>query len=545
MIQCASCKYSNRDEAKFCKNCGTPLAQPIAEPTTETTAEPGPAPSMTAPQPTTEAMAEDDTPTDETMQTPMASGETAVAAAEAQTPNAHLTEPGQAPATADSQDTQSPAAPPPPDDVPTNSTPNAESDTPPAPVPAHSDGAPPAETPESGARVASPLPPLSSSGTPPPEDAPSPAIGEMIADRYRVTAALANGAGDVVYEVEDHGVCASCGTLVNPTADEQYCFECGAHLVDTPQPRPTLQLRPLSTDAASAADPLVEWNGHAFEAIAGAAEASATANTFTHGVTLLAGQRSDVGRMRADSPDEDSIFSLTLSGVYESTARPTLGLYVVADGMGGHGDGEVASRAAVETISAYLMQTIILPALQTGAPRGENVQHRIDEAIQLANHRIVEYATAHGNDMGTTLTLAFVVDDTAYIANIGDSRTYLWSAAGLRQITEDHSAVYQLVKTGALHESEIYTHPRRSEILRSLGVDARVKVDQFQVALAPENWLLLCCDGLWEMVHNDGIEDVLLQGLADPQQLCDECVRRANEAGGEDNISVLAVRIVA
>jgi len=183
--------------------------------------------------------------------------------------------------------------------------------------------------------------------------------------------------------------------------------------------------------------------------------------------------------------------------------------------------------------------------LKDGKATSDKIISELDEAIQLANRCIAEQAKMAQNDMGTTATLAFVVNDMAYIANVGDSRTYLWNKQGLHQITEDHSAVYQLVKKGALRPDEIYTHPQRSEILRSLGIGRQVQVDQFQVQLLPENLLLLCCDGLWEMIRNEGIEDILLQGFINPQLICDELIRRANQAGGEDNISVLVVRAVA
>ena len=149
------------------------------------------------------------------------------------------------------------------------------------------------------------------------------------------------------------------------------------------------------------------------------------------------------------------------------------------------------------------------------------------------------------NDMGTTLTLALVVDERLYVANIGDSRTYLWGRSGLRQLSQDHSYVFSLYKSNALTEDELYTHPRRNEIFRSLGMSDQVEVDQVQEQLSPGDLLLLCCDGLWEMLHNEGIADVLMLNLGDPQIICDELVNRADLAGGEDNISAIVVRALA
>jgi serine/threonine protein phosphatase PrpC len=146
--------------------------------------------------------------------------------------------------------------------------------------------------------------------------------------------------------------------------------------------------------------------------------------------------------------------------------------------------------------------------------------------------------------MGTTAVLAVVVDDQAYLANVGDSRAYRWHANELHQLTEDHSHVYMLYKNGLIEEDAIYTHPRRNEIFRSLGAAPMIEVDSCRADLAPGDLLLLCSDGLWEMLRSEGIADVLDLNLGDPQVLCDELVRRANLAGGDDNISVIVVRAI-
>ncbi|MBK8048772.1 MAG: serine/threonine-protein phosphatase [Anaerolineales bacterium] len=111
-------------------------------------------------------------------------------------------------------------------------------------------------------------------------------------------------------------------------------------------------------------------------------------------------------------------------------------------------------------------------------------------------------------------------------------------------MTRDHSHVFALKEKGLIEEDEIYTHPRRNEIYRSLGTADAVEVECFDATLHPGDLLLLCSDGLWEMLRTDGIADVLLLNLGDPQVICDELVSRANRAGGEDNISVVVVRAV-
>lgn len=376
------------------------------------------------------------------------------------------------------------------------------------------------------------------------------AIGEVVAGRFTITAVEVQEAGDVLYRAEDRGVCPTCGAAMQATEEEPYCFECGAYLMAADLPHPVRCLRPVVAPDTCTGETV--WAGdQPFCVLAvesptpGAQDPAAGQVTFPQGVSLLVGQRSDVGLARAGHPDEDSVFALTLSALYESRATPSLGLYFVADGMGGHGDGEVASRLVAETMSAALLQSVVLPAVQGRRFAPDTVEALLDSAVQLANRLVRQEATARANDMGSTLTLALVIDDHALIANVGDSRTYLWRGGLLQQITEDHSAVNQLYRAGMLSEEETYTHPRRNEITRNMGFRTTVQADYFPVELLPGDLLLLCCDGLWEMLHNDGIADVFLVSYGDPQRICDELVKRANQAGGDDNISVIVVQVQA
>lgn len=144
--------------------------------------------------------------------------------------------------------------------------------------------------------------------------------------------------------------------------------------------------------------------------------------------------------------------------------------------------------------------------------------------------------------MGTTLTAALVFGSSVQVVNVGDSRVYLYRpASGLMQITRDHSIVARLVEKGIITSDTIYTHPRRNQIYRCLGENPTVELDSFSVTLQTDNVLLLCSDGLWEMVHDDEIEEIIRSSAPEGAQISETLLRRALEHGGEDNISIIAV----
>lgn len=388
--------------------------------------------------------------------------------------------------------------------------------------------------------------------------------GTLVAGRYHILS-TAGAAGGVVYMAEDHGVCRACGLEAVATYDEPYCSNCGVELLQLSSPWPACRLEEIT---AANGEPYVTWQGRTFVVVTeseaedfapapgeGTPEFSTDADRaeqrevgvdgcqFAQEVFLLVGQQSDKGDMRRGRPNEDSLFVLTTATVNGSLAGPTLGLYLVADGMGGHMAGEIASRTACAVIAAELLGALSLPSL--GGFSVDAAPNLVISAIQSANHQIYAAAAADGSNMGTTAVLALVIDNQAWFANVGDSRAYLWRAGELHQLTEDHSHVYALVKKGLIDEDALYTHPRRNEIFRSLGAAPTVDVDYYQAALAAGDLLLLCSDGLWEMLRREGIADVLALNLGDPQVICNELVHRANLAGGDDNISAIVVRVVA
>jgi serine/threonine protein phosphatase PrpC len=166
----------------------------------------------------------------------------------------------------------------------------------------------------------------------------------------------------------------------------------------------------------------------------------------------------------------------------------------------------------------------------------------LKEAVAKANRKVYEVARQQRINMGTTVTAALLEGPRAYVVNVGDSRTYRLRNGALEKVTRDHSLVANLVQAGVITEEEVYTHPNRNQIFRSLGEKPEVEVDLFPIDLKKGDQLILCSDGLWEMVRDPQIRDILLR-TPDPQTACDALVRAAYDAGGEDNITVIIARV--
>jgi serine/threonine protein phosphatase PrpC len=206
-------------------------------------------------------------------------------------------------------------------------------------------------------------------------------------------------------------------------------------------------------------------------------------------------------------------------------------LFAIADGMGGAQAGEVASRLATAALK------------EAGADGGG--ERRIADLIQEANRRVYDRSSSDPNTsgMGTTITVALVEDDRVAFGHVGDSRAYLIRDAQMEQLTEDHSLVNELLKTGKLSREEAETHPQRSVITRALGTDPDVDVDTFSVRAENGDLFLLCSDGLTDMVSEESILDVVERNRADIDGALRGLVKAANRGGGQDNITVVAFEI--
>src|SRR6185312_16071 len=196
--------------------------------------------------------------------------------------------------------------------------------------------------------------------------------------------------------------------------------------------------------------------------------------------------------------NEDSMFAFQWDRTHDSQHQQ-FGLFVVADGMGGHANGQDASRLAIQTMIDFM-----LPKVISGTRTGDDAfLSLMGEGVQAANQAVHGRNMESHADMGTTMTAALVVGATAYVANVGDSRTYLYrEGKGLSKVTHDHSVVASLVDAGIIKPDDIYTHPKRNQIYRSLGEKPIVEVDTFPVNLQPGDKLMLCSDGLWDMVRD-------------------------------------------
>jgi serine/threonine protein phosphatase PrpC len=256
-------------------------------------------------------------------------------------------------------------------------------------------------------------------------------------------------------------------------------------------------------------------------------------------LSLAVGTRSDPGIKRKHKPNEDSLFAMKGERTLDSQPEQ-FGLFVVADGMGGHANGQDASRLAIQTI----VDAVLPPLSEADRLNGDALQNLLLEGVQRANQAVYQHNQEVRADMGTTMTAALVVGSTAYVANVGDSRTYLYREPdGLKKVTNDHSVVASLVEAGIIKPDDIYTHPKRNQIYRSLGEKPTVEVDGFKVPLQMGDKLLLCSDGLWDMVRDPTIEKILKTPIPDPGQTGNALIKAALDGGGEDNVSVIVIQI--
>ncbi len=386
-------------------------------------------------------------------------------------------------------------------------------------------------------------------------------IGDVLHGRYQIASVVSTsqdqpGAENRYHITDQRGYekCWSCHTVHGSEAQgERFCPQCGADMVGHEylliEQRPdtehdTRPEMPASSDhhADSDGPRVFEEAGRLYEV----APIEADHALFPFGPHVTMTGVSHVGITRAGETNEDSFGSLALDFAHDSQRQP-LAFAIVADGLGGHASGQDASRLASRVFIERLTQLLALPLmtpLGSQLPPDEAVESALRDAVLTANDAVYQ-ANQHGaGDMGATLVAFVIVGEMAWIANLGDSRAYVFDGVTLRRATSDHSLVEQLILGGLVTPEERYTHPQRNRIFRSLGGDPKPEADIFTQKLRPGMRLLLCSDGLWEMTHDPEIERILRETV-NPYEACEALIASANANGGEDNITAVIAQIDA
>ncbi len=243
---------------------------------------------------------------------------------------------------------------------------------------------------------------------------------------------------------------------------------------------------------------------------------------------MIVGVSSDIGKLR--DINQDSYYCSKTKG---------FPLFVVADGMGGHNAGEVASLLAIETIKKNLLLN-----KQVLENSDMDVTEFIIDTLKKANKQILNKAKSKIdlNGMGTTVTLAYIMEGKLHIGHIGDSRAYLLREKQLKQLTQDHSLVAELVRNGTISKQEAINHPQKNVITRALGTDPEVEIDIITQNIIKDDIILLCTDGLTNMVNDSELKNIILSDY-DIQEVCNNLIKVANNSGGIDNTTVLLIKI--
>lgn len=250
---------------------------------------------------------------------------------------------------------------------------------------------------------------------------------------------------------------------------------------------------------------------------------------------IEAGARTDLGRVRKNNEDSFEVV-------------PEIGLFILSDGMGGEAHGEVASKLTVDTISQHCREALKDPKMpmfeDQEAPELTAKTNRLGSAIRLSNRVVYESAQKHPaqRGMGATVVTVWVDGERVSMAHVGDSRAYRLRQGTLEQLTQDHSLVAEQVRRGILTQQQADQSDMQSVLIRALGIDPSVQVDVDEHTLIAGDALLLCSDGLSRMVTDAEIASTLMTSQT-AQEAVDRLVESANDAGGEDNITVVVLRV--
>lgn len=236
--------------------------------------------------------------------------------------------------------------------------------------------------------------------------------------------------------------------------------------------------------------------------------------------------KSDIGKTR--SMNQDSF--------YVPADNVELKLYILADGMGGYKGGEIASRVAVTATEKYIKEKFYLLEKRDK----KSIMKVIEDAIEFANTAIYEESEQDEElqDMGTTIEVCLIYKNKVYIGHIGDSRIYQIRNNIIERVTTDHSYVEKLVRDGEITREESYTHPKKNLLIKALGTDEKAEPDLIDISIQKDDVLLICSDGLTNMLKEDRILEIVEQ---DVENAVDVLIEEANNEGGLDNITVIII----
>lgn len=250
---------------------------------------------------------------------------------------------------------------------------------------------------------------------------------------------------------------------------------------------------------------------------------------------ILFGGKTDVGKVRKNNEDNFSI-------------DEGLGLFVVADGMGGHASGEIASEMAVHIITENYQRAIKGKNKTFVGPYDDALSatsNRLLSSTRIANMAIFEAAQKDDkyHKMGTTLVALLLQEQTAILAHVGDSRIYRIRDGSIEQLTQDHSLVNQQMKLGLITEDEARSSKAKNIITRAIGLRRTVAIDVGEQMIQEDDRFVLCSDGLTDLVKDDEILDIVLNNTGELSEACDRLIEQANQRGGHDNITVILVHV--
>lgn len=254
-------------------------------------------------------------------------------------------------------------------------------------------------------------------------------------------------------------------------------------------------------------------------------------------VQFLAGCGQSVGKQR--DHNEDALFTLTTNIITDIRQIP-FGLYIVADGMGGHQNGEIASASAVRAMAGHILRKLYIPLLYpTAKPPEQSIQEIMQEGVHEAHRSIIKQAIGGG----TTLTTVLLLGDQMTIAHVGDSRVYIFQTDGkVEVITRDHSLVKRLEELGQITAEEAAVHPQRNVLYRALGQGEPFDPDTSTTPIPHGARILICSDGLWGQVTEKILSDTVWTEPS-PEMACQKLIDFANASGGPDNITAILVKL--